>query len=171
MVNARRLAATQLAASRRKVTEPQASRAPSTNASPACTRPVGIGRRLVRRMTASISASHHMLSVPAAPAPTAMADYRVDGAWRQGHSDQRRENDQRHDPRLEKQDVVTDVAGNRLPGKRQIQFAAIEIGHVTGCRSTSSADARQGFPLMEGWRRGQRPLERGGTRPPWIVAG
>ncbi len=36
------------------------------------TRPEGTGRPRVRRMTASMSASHHMLSAPEAPAPTAM---------------------------------------------------------------------------------------------------
>ena len=35
--------------------------------------PRGIGRMAVRAITASISASYHMLSTPAAPAPAAIA--------------------------------------------------------------------------------------------------
>ena len=45
---------------------------PKPKASPALIRPAGIGRLEVRRMTASMSRSYHMLIVPAAPAPTAM---------------------------------------------------------------------------------------------------
>ena len=45
---------------------------PKASASPGCTRPAGIGRPAVRVITASMSASYHMLSAPAAPAPTAM---------------------------------------------------------------------------------------------------
>ena len=35
-------------------------------------RPLGIGRMAVRAITASMSASYHILSAPAAPAPAAM---------------------------------------------------------------------------------------------------
>ncbi len=45
---------------------------PTLRASTASTRPPGTGRLLVRRITASMSASHHMLSAPDAPAPMAM---------------------------------------------------------------------------------------------------
>ena len=45
---------------------------PKPAASPGVTRPRGIGRPAVRAMRASMSASYHMLSAPAAPAPTAM---------------------------------------------------------------------------------------------------
>ncbi len=45
---------------------------PRPSASPGATRPAGIGRRAVRFISASISASHHMFSAPEAPAPTAM---------------------------------------------------------------------------------------------------
>src|SRR6056297_740761 len=45
---------------------------PIARASPGVTRPDGTGRFAVRRMTASISASYHMLSAPEAPAPSAM---------------------------------------------------------------------------------------------------
>ena len=50
--------------------EPRVS--PNASASPGRTRPIGTGRREVRIITASTSASYHMLSAPAAPAPTAM---------------------------------------------------------------------------------------------------
>ena len=53
-------------------TEPTASVTPKPSASPGVTRPAGIGRVAVRVITASMSASYHMLSAPAAPAPTAM---------------------------------------------------------------------------------------------------
>jgi hypothetical protein len=46
---------------------------PKTSASAGRTRPDGMGRAEVRVITASISASYHMLSAPAAPAPTAIA--------------------------------------------------------------------------------------------------
>ena len=45
---------------------------PKPSASPGAMRPRGIGRPAVRVITASMSASYHMLSAPAAPAPTAM---------------------------------------------------------------------------------------------------
>ena len=45
---------------------------PKARASLAAIRPPGIGRWAVRRMTASISRSYHILMAPAAPAPTAM---------------------------------------------------------------------------------------------------
>jgi hypothetical protein len=53
-------------------TEPTARATPKASASPGITRPAGTGRLAVRAMTASMSASYHMLSAPAAPAPTAM---------------------------------------------------------------------------------------------------
>src|ERR1700742_4999484 len=46
---------------------------PKTSASNREILPRGIGRIAVRVMTASISASYHMLSTPAAPAPAAIA--------------------------------------------------------------------------------------------------
>ena len=49
-----------------------ASVRPKPSASPGAMRPRGIGRLAVRDITASMSASYHMLSAPAAPAPTAM---------------------------------------------------------------------------------------------------
>ncbi len=45
---------------------------PKPSASCGSTRPAGIGRDRVRDIIASTSASNHMLSAPAAPAPTAM---------------------------------------------------------------------------------------------------
>ncbi len=53
-------------------TENTASVKPKPAASPGVTRPRGIGRPAVRVMRASMSASYHMLSAPAAPAPTVM---------------------------------------------------------------------------------------------------
>ena len=53
-------------------TAPTAKVIPNASASPGATRPAGIGRRAVRLITPSMSASTHMLSAPAAPAPTAM---------------------------------------------------------------------------------------------------
>ena len=47
---------------------------PMASASCSGTTPRGIGRIAVRDMTASMSASHHMLSAPQAPAPAAIAD-------------------------------------------------------------------------------------------------
>ncbi len=45
---------------------------PKASASPGCTCPLGTGRRAVRAIRASTSASYHMFSAPEAPAPTAM---------------------------------------------------------------------------------------------------
>ena len=53
-------------------TEKPDSVSPIASASPPVTRPAGIGRFFVRRIRASISASHHMFSAPEAPPPTAM---------------------------------------------------------------------------------------------------
>ena len=65
-------AASQLTSRPSTTTEPTASVMPKPSASPGAMRPAGIGRRAVRVITASMSASYHMLSAPAAPAPTAM---------------------------------------------------------------------------------------------------
>ena len=72
MVKASSPAATKLAKSPSITTAKPASVSPSASASPRSTRPEGIGRPAVRRITASMSQSCHMLSAPAAPAPTAM---------------------------------------------------------------------------------------------------
>jgi hypothetical protein len=45
---------------------------PNPSASPGSILPAGNGRPAVRRITASISRSYHMLIAPDAPAPTAM---------------------------------------------------------------------------------------------------
>ncbi|SJM34096.1 hypothetical protein BQ8482_380279 [Mesorhizobium delmotii] len=55
------------------MTESTESTRPKPRASPGMTRPDGTGRFDVRDIKASISASYHMLSAPAAPAPTAIA--------------------------------------------------------------------------------------------------
>ncbi len=72
MVKASSPAATGLAKSASITTAKPASASPIASASPRSTRPDGIGRRAVRVISASMSLSHHMLSAPAAPAPTAM---------------------------------------------------------------------------------------------------
>ncbi len=72
MVKASRPAANQLAAMPISITENSDRKMPRPSASPLCTRPAGIGRARVRRISPSMSASNHMLSAPDAPAPTAM---------------------------------------------------------------------------------------------------
>ena len=69
MVKASRPAATQLDAIPSVTTERPARNMPKPSASPGRTRPDGIGRLAVRAMTASMSASYHMLSAPDAPPP------------------------------------------------------------------------------------------------------
>ena len=72
MVKASKAAASRLTSSPRMTVENTASVRPKPSASPGSTLPWGIGRFAVRDITASISASYHMFSAPAAPAPTAM---------------------------------------------------------------------------------------------------
>jgi hypothetical protein len=54
-------------------TESVASTSPKASADSGSSRPAGIGRLRVRVISASMSASYHMLSAPDAPAPTAIA--------------------------------------------------------------------------------------------------
>ena len=72
MVKARSPAASQFEASPRISTEPTERTMPKASASSGRMRPSGIGRLAVRVISASISASHHMLRQPEAPAPTAI---------------------------------------------------------------------------------------------------
>src|SRR6056297_593228 len=72
MVKARIAAASAFVASHSMTTENTASVMPKANASSRVTLPAGMGRFAVRFITASMSDSHHMLSAPAAPPPTAM---------------------------------------------------------------------------------------------------
>ncbi len=72
MVSASNWAATQLTASPITATAPTARTIPKPKASPGIMRPAGKGRCAVRRITASMSRSYHMLIAPEAPAPTAM---------------------------------------------------------------------------------------------------
>ena len=65
-------AAVQLTSSASTATEKPPSVTPKPAASPGVTRRDGIGREAVRVMTASMSASYHILRAPAAPAPIAM---------------------------------------------------------------------------------------------------
>ncbi len=62
----------QLAKSASITTEKPESASPIASASSEVTRPDGIGRFVVRFIVRSMSRSHHMLSAPEAPAPTAM---------------------------------------------------------------------------------------------------
>jgi hypothetical protein len=72
MVAANNAAATQFTIKPRQTIEPAPRMAPKSRASSGAMRPRGTGRAAVRALAASISASNHMLSAPAAPAPTAM---------------------------------------------------------------------------------------------------
>src|SRR5882757_231376 len=73
MVQANNAAAVRFVAKARTTTANPPRTRPKTSASNREILPRGIGRIAVRAMTASISASYHMLSTPAAPAPAAMA--------------------------------------------------------------------------------------------------
>src|ERR1700754_1054494 len=73
MVEANNAAAVRFVASARTATAKPPRTSPRTSAPNRETLPRGIGRIAVRLMIASISASYHMLSTPAAPAPAAMA--------------------------------------------------------------------------------------------------
>ena len=78
------------------MTEPIASVTPKPSAAPGSMRPAGIGRLRVRRITASMSRSYHMLIAPHAPAATAMhstavkRQHRMQMARRDQQADQRR---------------------------------------------------------------------------------
>src|ERR1700704_903090 len=61
------------AAMPRTAMAPQARTSPNASASPREIVPRGIGRSAVRVITASMSASYHILSTPEAPAPAALA--------------------------------------------------------------------------------------------------
>ena len=65
-------AAQVLVASHIVMTEANESATPNARAASGSMRPMGMGRRIVRRIFASISRSHHMFRQPAAPAATAM---------------------------------------------------------------------------------------------------
>ena len=58
----------------RPATDTTESRIPMASASSGGTTPRGMGRIAVRAILASMSASHHMLSAPHAPAPAAIAE-------------------------------------------------------------------------------------------------
>ena len=73
MVKASSAAASQLTSTPSVITDSTERISPKVSASSGRMRPDGIGRLAVRAMTASISASYHMLSAPDAPAPTAIA--------------------------------------------------------------------------------------------------
>src|SRR3954451_11253795 len=73
MVLANNAAAVRFVAKARTTTAKPPRTRPKTSASNREILPRGIGRIAVRVMIASISASYHMLSTPAAPAPAAMA--------------------------------------------------------------------------------------------------
>src|SRR6516164_8850873 len=73
MAKASSAAAVILAAKARTATALQARTRPKANASRREIAPQGIGRPAVRVITAAISASYHIFSTPAAPAPAAIA--------------------------------------------------------------------------------------------------
>ena len=74
--------------------------------------PRGTGRLAVRFITASMSASYHMLRAPAAPAPTAIASSAtkrepgMDGARCGDDAHEGGEDDERHHPRLQQREVI-----------------------------------------------------------------
>ena len=74
MVSARSAAASQLTCRPSAATDTIDSSTPIASAWCGGTAPRGIGRIAVRAMLASMSASHHMLSAPQAPAPAAIAE-------------------------------------------------------------------------------------------------
>src|SRR5271166_7133823 len=74
MVSASSAADSPLTLTASAATDTIASRRPIASASSGGTTPLGMGRIAVRAILASMSASHHMLSAPQAPAPAAMAD-------------------------------------------------------------------------------------------------
>ena len=73
MVKASRLAASQFVASPNSKIDSADTTRPSVKASAGTINPAGIGRVLVRFITASISRSYHWLMAPDAPAPAAIA--------------------------------------------------------------------------------------------------
>ena len=109
--------------------------------------PRGIGRIAVRVMTASMSASYHMLSTPAAPAPAAMAriatnaKQRIKVRRRNHQSDERGEDGKHHHARLHQRD---------------------KVGPIRECSPPSSPRRRGPCPPALLWR--CRPPSR--SRPP-----
>ena len=73
MVNASNPAAKKFDASPKVITDNKDKNKPKSRAFSGRIFPLGIGRVWVRTITASISASYHILSAPEAPAPTAIA--------------------------------------------------------------------------------------------------
>ena len=143
------------------------------------------GASRVRRITASMSASYHMLSAPEAPAPTAIASSAakpITGWMPPGAiamPTKRGEHDQRHHARLEQREVVADAPPSDVDRRSAsvVRFTAVGIGHpVVGAVSRCAVprrqrDARQRLPLVERRRRRQRPFERRRAGAPRIVAG
>ena len=86
----------------------------------------------VRLITASMSASYHMLSAPRAPCPERDAEDRddaedqVDTARREQEADDGGEDDERHHPRLEEREVVFYA---RLTGGDDIALAVVNERH------------------------------------------
>ena len=106
------------------MTEPTASTTPKPSASPGAMRPAGNGRSAVRRISASMSRSYHMLMAPAAPAADRDAQHRDRGqhrmemAGREHKPDEAGEDDQRHHPRLQQRDIVADAARRQAVSRR-----------------------------------------------------
>ena len=129
MVKASSAPATQLTIRPRVATEPMARMVPKVRASSGVTWPRGIGRPAVRCISASMSASYHMLRAPEAPAPTAMQSRAMAPSagcgcsGRQHHADERREDDERHHARLHQGDEVADAAAD---GLRRAHRACLE---------------------------------------------
>ena len=127
--------------------------------------PAGIGRLRVRAISASMSASYHMLSAPEAPAPTAMASSAakpmtgLTGTRRDQHAGQRREDDERHHARLQQREII---AGRRARDRDALAGVAIaDEAHVAvssfGRRGSAARCVASGGPSPGFRRSGGRP--------------
>src|SRR6478752_6204824 len=195
MVSASNAPATQFSIRPRQSTEPTASTVPKARASSGVILPFGIGRAAVRAMHASISASYHIFSAPAAPAPTAMqmsaAMARTGCMWPgAATSPTSAVNTTRNITRgfisakysaTSPPSAVARTSGlgftlasampayspKNVEGREQsLVFATVPI--TMRSLRPSSFDPREGLVAVEARRRRQRPFERGGADAPRI---
>jgi hypothetical protein len=87
----------------------------------------------VRVITASISASHHMLRQPEAPAPTAIisSEAKAITGWvvhgRHHHADEGREHHEEHHPRLQQREEVGHVALGDRRGRKDWLWSRVGV--------------------------------------------
>ena len=135
-----------------------ASVRPKASASPGAIRPAGIGRGRCAPCSASMSASYHMLSAPAAPAPTAMQssavsrDHRMQMPRRDHQADKRREDHERHHARLQQREVVADASRGGVGSARSAQASAAHV-----CRSGREVSASSATSVRAGLSGGRLP--------------